>query len=407
MNFTTKRTIRSFHRSSSVATLIVLLLTTAVSCAAQSEINLYDFGLGSDPHAPLAGIVRDSEGNIYGTTFDGGFMSKWRCTLGCGSVFKLSPDGTFTVLHTFKALHDGANPYGTLFLDERGNLYGTTIAGGDDGNGTIFRISASGGEKVLYSFTGGADGSRPYAGVIYDHGNLYGTTVYGGTAGHGTVFELTSSGVELVLHSFAGGTGDGDGPISGLVRDSDGNLYGTTYFGGPGNFGTVFKVGATGDESVLYGFTGGSDGGNPAAGLLRGRQGELYGTTSGGGSNPHCPGCGTVFRLDPSGAETVLHTFAGGSTGASPRGGLVRDVKGTLYGTTTNGGDLSACYLGCGTIFQLSIRGFKHLYTFEGKSGNDGRNPISEMILDGEGNLYGVAQGGGPFDGGTIFEFSP
>jgi len=406
MTLAEKQTLFSFHGLPVLLTVTAILFAIAGSCVAQTEVNLYNFNYGANPNSPQSGVIRDSDGNLYGVTFFGGAVSH-RCELGCGVVFKLSPDGTFTVLHIFKALEDGTNPYGTLFRDERGNLYGTTIGGGAYGNGTIFRISASGGERVLYSFTGGADGSRPYSGPVYSHGNFYGTTYQGGAAGHGTVYELTSSGVLLVLHTFAGGT-DGDTSVGTLVRDSNGNLYGTTYFGGAHGFGTVYKVDATGTESVLYSFAGGTDGANSNSDLLLGKGGELFGTTSGGGTNDDCIDCGTVFRLDPTGAETVLHRFTGGSNGSNPRSGLVRDAKGNFYGTTQLGGNFSVCGYGCGTIFELTVGGkFKHLYSFGGRTNNDGQNPIADMILDGDGNLYGMVQGGGSFGAGTIFEFTP
>jgi uncharacterized repeat protein (TIGR03803 family) len=407
MKSTTKHILFSSRRMlPALLAVIVMLFAIAGASAAQTEVNLYNFSYGANPNSPQSGVIRDSDGNLYGVTFFGGHVSH-RCELGCGVVFKLSPDGTFTVLHTFKALNDGTNPYGTLFRDERGNLYGTTIGGGAYGNGTIFRISASGGERVLYSFTGVADGSRPYSGLVYSHGNLYGTTYQGGAAGHGTVYELTSSGALIVLHTFAGEP-DGDTPLGGLVRDANGNLFGTTYFGGAFGFGTVYKVDATGTESVLYSFAGGTDGANSSSDLLVGNGGELFGTTSEGGTNNDCTNCGTIFRLDPTGTETVLLRFTGGSNGSNPRSGLVRDAKGNFYGTTAAGGDSSVCGYGCGTIFELTVGGkFKPLYSFGGRANNDGQNPIADMILDGEGNLFGMVQAGGSIGAGTIFEFTP
>jgi uncharacterized repeat protein (TIGR03803 family) len=256
-----------------------------------------------------------------------------------------------------------------VIRDSVGNLYGTTGGGGTFGFGTVFKLDTSGKETVLYSFTGGADGEFPEAGLVRDvAGNLYSTTIFGGTSGNcnggcGTVFKLDTTGKETVLYSFR--NGDGAYPNS-VIRDSAGNLYGTTYGGGPPSFcfgsgcGVVFKVDTTGKETVLYTFTGGADGANPYAGLVRDAKGNLYGTTSYGGDMAACKGgCGVVFKLDKTGKETVLHRFMG-ADGASPYAGLVRDAKGNIYGTTFTGGDLTCVVYvgGCGVVFKLGISPF-------------------------------------------------
>ncbi len=303
---------------------------------AGTETVLYSF-TGSPDGAPVSGLVRDKAGNLYGI---GGS--------GAGTVFKLDTTGTLTVLHSF-AGPDGAFPLAALVRDKTGNLYGTTTVGGASGAGTVFKLDTAGTETVLHSFTGGADGANPYGGLVRDKaGNLYGTTTGGGplncfgTDGCGVVFKLDTTGTETVLHTFIGP--DGTFPIGDLVRDKAGNLYGTTYAGGTYGEGTVFKLETTGTETVLYSFTGLADGAVPRAGLVRDKAGNLYGTTAEGGNLS----CGVVFKVDPAGRETVLHSFTGGADGCILYGGLVRDKAG-LYGTTANGGAS-----GVGTVFKLT-----------------------------------------------------
>jgi uncharacterized repeat protein (TIGR03803 family) len=212
--------------------------------------------------------------------------------------------------------------------------------------------SAAPTETVLYAFTGGSDGGGPYAGLIADRaGNLYGTTIGGGASHNGVVFKLSPSGAETVLYSFTGGSGDGAGPSAGLIADRAGNLYGTTLFGGASNFGTVFKLSPSGTETVQHSFTG-SDGVFPRAGLIADRAGNLYGTADGFTSN-----AGTVFKLSPSGTETVLHSFAG-SDGAIPQAGLIADRAGNLYGATFNTTSFPGGASGNGAVFKLTGTGF-------------------------------------------------
>jgi uncharacterized repeat protein (TIGR03803 family) len=261
-------------------------------------------------------------------------------------LFKINTSGKETVLHNFTGGKDGGFPFAGVTRDASGNLYGTTLYGGNcnryGGCGTVFKLDKSGKEDVLYTFTEGADGDMPFTDLILDAaGNLYGTTGYGGTYGFGTVFQLGAAG-EKVLHSF---TGDKDGglPYGGLIRDKAGNLYGTT--SGFGTAGNVFKVNAKGHEDVLYSFTGGTDGLNPYAGLVRDTAGNLFGTTAFGGTG----GWGVVFKIDGNGQETVLYAFTGGTDGGTPYASLVRDSKGNLYGTTYYGGAF-----GLGTVFKLT-----------------------------------------------------
>jgi uncharacterized repeat protein (TIGR03803 family) len=292
-----------------------------------------------------------------------------------------------------------------LIQDAAGNLYGTTCFAGQAG-GTVFKVDASGNETVLYSFAGGADGACPVGGLVQDpSGNLYGTTIFGGDC-CGTVFKLDPTGKETVLHIFTGG-GDGLTPYAGLVRDQAGNLYGTTYIGGdspncvPGGCGTVFKLDASGKETVLYSFTDGADGAFPYAALILDAEGNLYGTTYGGGSMSCYLGCGTVFKLDTNGTETVLHCFTGGEDGEYPEGGLIRDPAGNLYGTTYGGG-----IYGLGTVFELDTSGTETvLHTFTGKL--DGGYSSAGVIRDSRGNFYGTTQFGGAYGHGAVFGLRP
>jgi uncharacterized repeat protein (TIGR03803 family) len=266
--------------------------------------------------------------------------------------FKLDTAGTETVLYTFTGGADGHSPLAGLTRDPAGNLYGTTVLGGEYNEGVAFKLSTTGKETVLYNF-GGPQGSYPKAGLTWDPaGHLYGTTYNGGTTacignGCGVVYRLSLSGRETVLDNFTGAS-DGVYPISGLIRDSAGNLYGTASMGGTIGYGTVFKVDATGAETVLHNFTDGTDGFEPVGGLLQDPAGNLYGTTYYGGASND----GIVFRLSPDGIETILHTFTG-SDGANPTAALVRDSAGNLYGTTYNGGT-GNCIYGCGVVFEIA-----------------------------------------------------
>lgn len=302
-----------------------------------TETVLYSFTGGNDGGTPVANLIRDNSGNLYGTTYFGG-------TGGAGTIFKLPPNGTESVLYSFTGGSDGGYPPAGLTSDKSGALFGTTQGGGSAGNGAVFELAPDGTEHVLYSFTGGSDGNAPFAGVIEDKArNLYGTTYGGGAAGNGTVFELAPNGTETVLYSFTGGA-DGGTPVAGVIQDKAGNFYGTTYVGGANNAGTVFRLGRDGHETVLYSFTGANDGGSPVAGLVA-KANDLYGTASAGGAY----GFGVVFGIATDGTETVLHSFTGGSDGAYPYAGLTLGNADSLYGTTIQGGSG-----GNGTVFQVT-----------------------------------------------------
>jgi uncharacterized repeat protein (TIGR03803 family) len=294
---------------------------------------IYTFTGTPDGDEPFAPVVLDSAGNIYGTTRGGGAN-------GLGAVFKIDANGVETILHSFNGT-DGQAPNG-LIRDPAGNLYGTTVSGGIGGSGVVFRVNKSGAEQTLYKFTG-PDGAQPYAGLTRDAaGNLYGTTDTGGDYAKGTIFKLAPDGTETVLHSFPGKAG-GNRPFAGLLLDSAGNLYGSTFAGGTGRLGTIFKLDTSGVFSILINFSGAN--GEEPGGLFMDAVGNLYGTTYKGGGPFDA---GVVFKLDPSGTETVLHSFAGKPDGGYPSGFLLVSSDGTIFGSTTQGGLNDA-----GTIFRI------------------------------------------------------
>ncbi|HEX4079799.1 MAG TPA: choice-of-anchor tandem repeat GloVer-containing protein [Rhizomicrobium sp.] len=311
-----------------------------------TETVLYSFQYGSDGYYPDPGTpIEDGAGNLYGTCQDGG-------AYGHGTVFKLAPNGTETALYSFGSFGtDGVTPFAGLIADAKGNLYSTTENGGADGWGTVFELAPDGTETVLYSFAGyPSDGAYPYSSPIRIGGNLYGVTTGGGAGNSGTVFELVKgkkgAWTEKVLYSFTGGA-DGAGPTSDLIHDSAGSLYGTATSGGANGYGDVFKLAPDDTFTVLYSFQGGSDGENPSSAPRLAKNGNLYGTTYYGGANG---GYGTVYELAPDGTETVLHAFAGPpNDGAFPNGaGHLTDIGGYLYGTTFSGGANSV-----GTVFRI------------------------------------------------------
>jgi len=365
---------------------------------------LYTFTGGSDGGNANSGLIRDSAGNLYGTTTNGG-------TANAGVVYKVDTSQHETVLHSFTGLAaDGSYPFAGVVGDSAGNLYGTTQEGGSANLGVVYKLDKSGNETVLYSFPGPADGSVPYAGVTGDSaGNLYGTTYNGGPANAGVVYKLNAAGHETLLHSFSGGT-DGSNPSAGVTRCSNGNFYGTTSLGGAANMGVVYEVDAAGQYTVLHSFTGGADGGHPYAGVTCGSAGNLYGTTVYGGNTVACPaqsylpgGCGVVFKLDAAGNETVLCSFTGGVDGGYPYAGVILDPAGNLYGTTASGGTEN-CYLGCGVVYKLNSTGQETvLYSFMGAP--DGGEPKAGLVRDSAGNLYGIAGAGAAY-AGVVFELA-
>ena len=371
------------------AGLVMAVLSAPSAAEANEEIILHSFRGGADGAQPTGGLIADAQSNLYGTTFLGGAYDQ-------GIVFKITK-GRNRVLHSFGAAGDGAAPTCRLLMDEAGNLYGTTNGGGTSFLGTVFKLAPDKTESVLHSFTGGSDGAGPVSDLIADaSGNLYGTTQYGGTGnctgGCGTVFKVTADGQETVLYSFKG-VADGASPINrgGLVADAQGNLYGTTLLGGASHAGTVFKVAPDGTKTTLYTFLGVSDGKQPAGGLTMDEAGNLYGTTQ--------YGFGTIFKLTPDGTKTTLYSFMNGTDGSAPFTNLILDAEGNLYGTTYTGGSNVL-----GSVYKLAPDGtFTTLYSFVG--GNDGFFPGAGLFMDARGNLYGTTVGGGGADAaGTVFE---
>jgi uncharacterized repeat protein (TIGR03803 family) len=397
------RSDRRARRLSYVAAFVVTLAAGVLapqSAQAQTETVLYSFKNRADGIYPSAGLIRDAAGNLYGTTYYGG-------AFGAGTVFKLSKHGK-TILYSFHGKADGALPSAGLLRDVLGNLYSTTQLGGDLtcdkglGCGTVFKLSAAGKETVLHSFADSTtDGGYPVAGLIRDaEGNFYGTTPLGGTSNVGTVFKLDTTGKETVLYSFTGSGPDGASPNAGVIRDAAGNLYGTTVGGGPQNAGTVFKLDAAGNETVLYTFTGGNggtDGKYPIGGLVRDAAGNLYGTTEIGG----IVNGGTIFKVDQTGTETVLYRFSTFGDACCPQSTMIRDAAGNLYGAA--GGGTS----GAGTVFKYDTAGNETvLHTF-GETQRDGQNPLGGLALDAAGHIYGTTQQGGASGWGTVFEIVP
>ena len=379
-----------------------------------TEKILYSF-IRKFPNAyrPEAGLIIDTAGNLYGTTELGG-------TSNCGTVFELTPKTgggwTENVLHSFNNNRsDGTNPLAGLIFDTGGNLYGTTELGGTSNYGTVFELTPAGGgtwtEKVLYSFNNnGTDGTNPLGSLLFDaSGNLYGTTELGGASNFGAVFELTPTTgggwTEKILHSFNGT--DGSNPYANLIFDVGGNLHGTTNSGGTSNYGTVFELtpagGGSWTEKVLYSFkNNGTDGTNPLAGLIFDASGNLYGTTQGGGAHSS----GTVFELTHNGGgrwtEKVLHSFAG-VDGYYPEATLIFDSAGKLYSSTISGGASNI-----GTVFELTPKAGggwteRVLHSF---AVADGFWPYAGVIFDAAGNLYGTTYMGGATEGGTVFELT-
>ncbi|HXM42775.1 MAG TPA: choice-of-anchor tandem repeat GloVer-containing protein [Bryobacteraceae bacterium] len=362
--------------------------------AAGQQTWLYSFTGGADGRYPEAGVIGDAAGNLYGTTYEGGAAQK-------GVVYKIDTSGHETVLYSFTGGADGGNPEAGLILDSAGNLYGTTYRGGAKKAGAVYKLDTTGQETVLHSFTGGADGVFPQAGVIRDStGNLYGTASQGGATDAGVVYMLDTAGNETVLYSFTGGA-DGRFPYAGVIRDSAGNLYGTTNQGGSSSAGVVYKLDTAGHQTVLYTFTGGGDGGYPSAGVIGDSDGNLYGTASGGGPD-YC--CGVVYKLDAAGHETVLYSFTEGAErpygaeGGYPLAGVIRDSAGNLYGSTDRGGAADS-----GVVFKLDTSGHETvLASFPGPS--DGSFPTAGVTGDSAGNLYGTTSSGNPVNAGVVYE---
>lgn len=369
----------------------------AVPALADSFDVLHVFQGRHDGGMPDSALTPDGQGNFYGTTSRGG--SK---TCGCGSVFRIAADGTLTTIYSFEGGSDGAQPFAGVTFGPDGALYGTTVGGGGSSwncygftCGTVFRVTPDGQESVLHRFAGMPDGGSPEAAVILDReGNIYGTTTYGGNGsggfGYGTVFKISPDGTETLLHVFNNDGRDGMNPAGKLAMDKTGNLYGVTTIGGKADVGTVFKLDSSGSESILHPFRGNKDGSLPGSDLMIDKKGNVYGTTKSGGSSDG----GTVFKLTSAGVYTVLHAFQAGDPGGYyPLSGVIADKRGNLYGTTSGGG------IGFGTAYKLAPDGT--LWTLHNFTSNgDGREANATLAADGL-NLYGTDSEGGSYKGET------
>lgn len=380
--------------SAALAFVIVLALGVASASVAQAQTftRLYNF-TGSTGAYPKAGVIEDESGNLYGTTNSGGSSSYY------GSVFQVSSSGAETVLYNFTGSKDGAYPFAPIIRDSQGTLYGTTEGGGASGQGTVFMLNTAGRETVLHSFVGRRrDGCHPQGGLAIDnHGNLYGTTVDCGAHNRGTVFKLSKKGTFTLLHSFAGGSSDGARPnFTRPIVDQNGDIYGVTQYGGQAGTGVVYRL-TKKRITVLHSFAGGmKDGCYPIGTPAMDTAGGLYGTTEGCGAFSQ----GTVWKVSQKGAETILHSFAGGpADGCQPWGGPVRDSEGNLYGNTEGCG--TSIY---GTVWKLSGGTLTLLHSFDGSSGE---YPVGDLLRDSKGGLYGTTTQGGNFDFGTVWKLTP
>jgi uncharacterized repeat protein (TIGR03803 family) len=392
------------RHSSFFFAIVAFLLFVSLSQPAVSQTYkvIYNFtGKGNDGATPYAGPVLGRRGVLYGSTNLGG-------KYGSGSVYKLAPVGSawkYTSMYSLAGQSDGAGPaFGTLALHD-GALFGTTEGGGFFG--TAFKVGPCKNgcpEIVVHSFGMGTDGQEPVGGVVFDkHGNFYGTTLLGGANGNGTVYKITSAGVEKVIYNF-GTVKDAINPAAAVTVDAEGNLYGTAPAGGAYGNGAVFKLthSSSGwNETVIYSFRGAKDGANPVGGVILDKAGNVYGGTFDGGVN----GGGTVYRLSNSGGRwkfNILYSFTGGYGG--PYNKLTFDVNGNLYGIL-NGESAN----GLGSVFKLTPKKgawkYTDLHDFAG--GTDGASPYCQVAVDGQGNVFGTAVVGGTDNQGVVFEITP
>ena len=406
----------------------VLALLFAEVLSAQTYSVIHNFTGTPDGTWPLSGLTMDRAGNLYGTTVYGGFAGSMSCVNGCGTVYRLSRTSNgwaTTILHAFKGPRgDGADPFSRVIFGRDGALYGTTFSGGTGPRGTVFRLSPPAKscgnvpcpwEESHYSFAADLlSGAGPFAEVAFDaQGNLYGTTNYGGPNycdgpnSCGVLYKVTTPIQEWnqsVIWNYE--QSSGNSPYAGIIFDASGNIFGVTTVGGSAGLGTLYEVTESGGSwtySVLYNFTGQSDGTDPDGNLLEDAQGNFYGTAARGGSG----GGGTVFEFSPSGGGwnfRVLHSFSGTEGREGPIAGLTMDANGNLYGTTFLDGAF-----GFGNVFKLTKSNgswnYASLHDFSG--GADGGGSYGTVLIDAAGNLYGTAMGGGATGDGVVWEITP
>ena len=408
--------------AAALALAIVFAFTMIATPAAQAQTFkvIHTFTGGADGGFPFAGLTIDAAGNLYGTTNAGGGN-------GYGTAFKLKPSGSGWILapiYTFVAGDHHGLPFGRLAFGRDRTLFGTSPDAGSgcreyDGCGMVFHLQPSPAapksalapwkETVTYAFNGN-DGLQPSGDLIFDQsGNIYGTTRGGGNSNYGVIYNLTLGGsgwTESILYA-PQTRGEGAGPEGGVVFDGSGNLYGVFGYGGPYGYGAVYELSPSGSswtEQTVYGFTGGSDGGQPMHGLIMDSSDNLYGTTAQGGGG----GGGTVFELTRTSGGWTFSTLYGFSPGCcgGPSDKLVMDAAGSLYGTTTSDGAY-----GYGNVFKVTPSEggwtYSSLHDFTGQSGSDGAYPQGGLVFDAKGNLYGTASEGGTYNNGTVFEITP
>ncbi|HEY1676066.1 MAG TPA: choice-of-anchor tandem repeat GloVer-containing protein [Candidatus Sulfotelmatobacter sp.] len=374
--------------------ILLLGLATALVSPAQTFKTLLDFNGANGATPVYTPLIQGRDGNLYGTTLGGG-------SNGGGTVFKITPGGVLQTIYSFCSqtnCADGNGPYAGLVQGSDGNFYGTTYYGGVSGVfGTVFEITPSGALTTLHSFDL-SDGAGPDSGLVQSaNGDFYGTTTGGPDSNNGTVFKITSAGSFTTLHVFD--STDGSGPVGTLVQDADGNLYGTTPYGA--GYGSIFKITPSGTLTTLHSFTL-ADGSYPYGGLVQASDGAFYGTTYGGGDTNNCfgNGCGTVFKITPDGTLNTLHIFES-TEGANPIAGLIQATDGNFYGTTYAGGNAG----GWGTAFEMTSSG--SVTTLHSFDGNNGAQPYGAVAQDTNGNIYGSATNGlGDSSQGTIFIIS-
>jgi uncharacterized repeat protein (TIGR03803 family) len=400
-------------RVTRIACIVLVCVACTISSQAQTLSSLFGFDQ-TDGDNPLGALVQGANGNFYGTT-SSDFGS------GYGTAFEITPEGALTTLYTFCSLTncaDGAYPTSGLTLAKDGNFYGVTNDGGTENYGTFFKITPEGKLTTLYSFCSQAncaDGTYPTAGLLQAaNGNFYGVTAYGGATGFGTIFEITMAGTLTTLYNFCSQSNCADGgiPFGSLVQAKDGAFYGTTASGGaygPYQYGTVYKLTASGKLITLYSFcsqTNCADGRYPTSGLVLAKNGNLYGTTAWGGPFlslcNNGTGCGTLFEITPTGKLTTLYNFCSLTNctdGDLPLAALIQARNGKLYGTTPYGGEYDY-----GTVFELTLVG--GLTTVHSFDYSDGSQPEAPLLQAPSGSFYGTTLEGGSAGWGTVFRLS-